>query len=444
MVFTFRRARVARAVAAAGLTAVIASSLLGCTSNSSSDQGNSDKPTGSLKVLVGSADGSDKAFKQLNEDFQAAYPGVTVDFSSVPNDSVAASKSSRLTAGNLDVTIAQPIKVPSFAKDSQEGDDALAADAGLFLDLSGQKFLQNFTPSVIDSLKYDGKDYTVPTGLSYYTGVYYNKKIFDANGIAVPTTWTEFQAAAAKLQSAGVTPLGVGGKEGWPAGLLMQAVVQSLYPSNDDKVDLATSIYDGKTSLTDDKEVMVLDRVKSLYDIAQKNFTGVSYSTIPSEFAAGNVAMTIDGTWDSTTIDGAVNGSFDFGYFPLPASDNAADNTSLGGKVELTMVAASNAPNKTAALAYLDFFSQPANYTKFVETAGFAPAQPNVQSSSFLQSIAPYTTTFEPAWDRVWYVNSKAGPAAALAFNFLGVAPLGTLSVQDAAAAAETDWKAAG
>lgn len=442
MPITSRRAAITRIAAIGGLSAVVISSLLGCSTTAAPSAG--DKPSGTLQVLVSSADGSDKAFKQLNADFEAKYPDVKVEFSSVPNDAFAASRSSRLTAGNIDITLGQPVEVPAFAKDGQKSDDALAADAGLFLDLTGQKFLDNFTPTVIDSLKYDGKDFVVPTGLSYYTGVYYNKSIFEANGIEIPTTWSEFQAAVAKLQAAGVTPLGIGGKDGWPAGLLMEATVQSLYPTKADKVALATGIYDGSVNLTDTKEVQVLDRIQSLYDVAQKNFTGVDYSAIPGEFASGNVAMTIDGTWNQTTIDGAINGAFDYGYFPFPASDKAEDNKFLGGKVELRMVAAANAPNKTAALAYLDFFSQPDNYAKFVAACGFAPAQPNVPASDFLQSIEPYTSTFEPAWDTVWYVNAKAGPAAVLAFNYMGVAPLGTLSATDAAAAAETDWKAAG
>src|SRR6185369_12546914 len=113
-----------------------------------------------------SADASDRAFRQLSTDFEAAYPGVHVDFSSVPNDAFAAARSSRLTAGTLDVTLGQPVEVPSYIKNGSESDDDLAADAGLFLDLSNQAFLKNFTPSVIDSLKYKGKSYTVPTGLS--------------------------------------------------------------------------------------------------------------------------------------------------------------------------------------------------------------------------------------------------------------------------------------
>ncbi len=440
MAITSKRA-LARAAALGTAGALALGTLLGCSSGGSS--GGGDEPSGTLHVLVSSAPGSDKAFKNLNADFEKKYPKVTVDFSSVPNASFAASRSSRLTAGNLDVTLGAPVEVPKWAH-GKESDDALAADAGLFMDLTDEGFVKNFTPSVIDSLKYKGKLYTIPTGLSYSTGVFYNKKIFQENGLDVPTTWSEFQDVVSKLEAAGVTPFGIGGKDGWPAGLVMMGSVQSLYPTADDKVDLARGIWDGSIKLTDPKEVHVLEQTQYVYDHAQKNFAGVPYTEIPSEFANGQFAMTVDGTWDQTTIDAAVDGKFDYGVFPFPSSGNADDNKHLGGKVELRLLAAKSAPNKTAALADLDFFSQPKEYAKFVQTSGFAPAEPDVPVSDFLQSIEPYTSTFQPEWDTIWYINADAGAPAMLAFNYAGIAPLGTGTAKDAAAAAADAWSAAG
>ncbi|MDM4763523.1 extracellular solute-binding protein [Galbitalea sp. SE-J8] len=421
--------------------AAAASTLAGCSSTGTDTGGD---VTGTVTVLVSSAPGSDKAFDALNTAFEAKYPGVKVDFSSVPNETFASSRSTRLTAGNLDVTLAAPKEAPSYAGDASQSDDNLAADAGLFLDLSNEDFVKNFTPSVIDALKYKDKTYTLPAGLSYYTGVYYNKALFEKNGLSVPTTWSEWENVVSTLKAAGVTPLGIGGKDSWPAGLDMIAAVQGLYPTTDDKEKLAEDLWEKKAKLTDPTEVEVLDRVKALYDAADPNFPGVGYDAIPGDFASGKVAMTIDGTWNQTTIDSAVAGAFDYGYFPLPASDNAADNATLGGKVEFRLAAASNAPNKTAALAYLKFFSQPENYKKFVEICGFAPSQPDVATSDFLKGLEQYTTTFTPAWDTLWTQNVNAGQGATFPFNYTAVAPMGTSTPQEAAKTAQSDWAAAG
>lgn len=416
-------------------------SLAACGSD---DDGGGGKVGGKLQVLVSSAEGSDKAFKQLNDAFEAKYPDVKVEFSSVPNDAFLASRSSRLTAGNLDVTLAAPKAIPDYVSNGSANDESLAADAGLFVDLSDKEFVKNFTPTVMDALKYKGKTYAIPTGLSYYTGVFYNKQIFKKNNLKIPTTWTEFESAVATLKGSGVTPLGIGGKDSWPAGLGMLAAVQSLYPTTEDKEQLAEDLWKGDASLTDATELEVLNRVESLYEAADPNFAGVAYSAVPSSFAAGDVAMVLDGTWNQTTIDGAVKGAFDYGYFPLPASDNAEDNAHLGGKVELRLVAASTAKNKTTALAYLEFFSDPANYAKFVKTCGFAPAQPNIPSSEFLKSLDPYVAEFKPAWDTLWTPNIDAGQAAVFPFNYAAIEPLGKLDAQEAAEKADDDWRAAG
>src|SRR5262249_30549376 len=47
-------------------------------------------------------------------------------------------------------------------------------------------------------------------------GIFYNKKIFTANGIAVPQTWDQLTAAAATLQAKGIQPLSASGQQGWP------------------------------------------------------------------------------------------------------------------------------------------------------------------------------------------------------------------------------------
>ncbi len=431
----------ARATAAIGVTALALATITACSSNAAGGAGGD--VSGTLQILVSSSSGSDKAFAEVNEAFMKKYPDVKVEFSAVPNENFNSTRSSRLTAGNVDVTLAQPRNVPAFAKDVSASDDNVAADAGLFVDLTDEAFMKNYTPTVLDATTYKGKQYTVPTGLSYYSGVYYNKKMFADLGLDVPATWAQFEAVAGKLQAAGITPLGIGGKDSWPAGLTMLASVQGLYPTVDDKTALATGLWNNTLRLNDGIQLKVLDRVNSLYSMAQKNFAGVGYDAIPAGFAAGDFAMTIDGTWNQTTIAAAVGSTFDVGYFPLPASDNAADNSTLAGKVELRLAAASSAPNKAAALAYLAFFSDPSVYAGFVATTGFAPAQPNITASTFLDGISTYTSTFSPAWDTIWVSNQNAGPAAVFPFNYTAIAPLGTMSVQDAANQAQAAWSAA-
>jgi raffinose/stachyose/melibiose transport system substrate-binding protein len=154
--------------------------------------------------------------------------------------------------------------------------------------------------------------------------------------------------------------------------------------------------------------------------------------------------MTVDGTWDQPTLDAAVAKKFDYGYFPFPGSDNAADNALLNGKTELQLAVPTSAKNKTAALAWLKFFSQKDNYGMFLKKSGFSSAQPGISTSPFLQSISQYTKTYQPAWDQIWFANNKAGQDAVFPFNYPALTPLGSDTPDQAAQAAQKAWTAAG
>lgn len=426
-------------IAAAALTAT-ALVLAACSSGSTASSGGT--PSGTLNIVVSSADASDAAFKAVNAAFEKKYPKVNVKFSAIPNNNYNAAKASRLTAGNVDILIAAPTQIPKYVTTDSASDDDRSADAGAFVDLTKESFMKNFTPSLLTSIAYNGKQFTVPTGVSYYTGVFYNKTMFEKYGLTVPTTWDEFLAVSKTLQSKGVAPLGIGGKDSWPAGLTMLAAVQGAYPTQKDKDALAEDLWKQKVSLSSGKPAQVLDKVQQLYDLAQTNFAGVSYAAIPGDFANGQFAMTADGTWDQTTIAAAVGSKFEYGYFPLPTSNTAADNQNLGGKVDLRLAVPSSTKNKTAALAWLSFFSQPTNYATYVKISGTAPAEPNIPASDFLSSISSYTKTFSPAWDTIWIANAKSGSTATFPFNYPGVAPLGSGTAAQAASAAQKDWTA--
>ncbi|SEB60413.1 carbohydrate ABC transporter substrate-binding protein, CUT1 family [Paramicrobacterium humi] len=437
------RPRTAARRAVVGTAAIATLALLAGCSAGSAAPASDGEPSGKLEILVSSADASDAAFKAINEAFEKKYPDVDVTFSSVSNDNYPATKSSRLTAGNVDIIVLKTfVEVPDYAKDSTS-DDVLLAQAGGLVDLTDEDFMSNYTPSVLDAQAIGGKQYAVPTGLSYSTGVYYNKKIFEDNGLAVPTTWSELVKAMSTLTDAGVAPFGIGGKDTWPAGLAMLGSVAGLYPTADAKAQLAKNLWTGKAKLTDDVPEEVLEKTETIFQNAQDNFAGAGYDAIPAGFAAGDFAMTIDGTWNEPTIESAVNGAFDFGYFPLPTSDNAEDNAFLNGKIELQLGVASSTKNKTAALAWLDFFSDPKNYADFLAKSGFSSAQPDIPATPFLESIEKYTSTYQPAWDQVWIANNKAGQDAVYPFNYPALQPLGSSSAEKAASAAQSAWSAA-
>ncbi|HVK45112.1 MAG TPA: extracellular solute-binding protein, partial [Micropruina sp.] len=281
-----------RAHWAVGLT-VTALALAGCSggapANSASVPTAAEQVTGELNVLVSSASGSDAGFKAVNQAFAAKYPDVKVNFTAVPNENYNQARSSRLTAGTIDVGLAGPKELPSYVPESNKGDDARLADAGGFVDLTDQAFMKKFNPSVLDKIKYAGRNYTVPTGLSYYSGLNYNKKIFADNNIQIPKTWDELLAVCQQLKAKGITPISIGGKD--TAGVMTLGVVQSLYPTAQSKQDLAKGLYEYTVALNTDKQVEVLQKVEKLYSFGQSNFAGSNYNDMTSQFLNGKAAM---------------------------------------------------------------------------------------------------------------------------------------------------------
>ena len=229
----FSRRAIGRGV---GLVSFLTAGLLlaACSSGTSSPSASGGAPSGTLQFITSSADASDAGFRAVNEAFEKKYPDVKVEFMAIPNENWSVTSASRLTAGNVDITLAGPKELPSYVPDTAKANDARAAEAGVYLDLTDEAFMKRFTKSVLDVTEFNGKQYTVPTGVSYYTGAYYNKTMFEQYGLAVPTTWDEFVTVCETLKSNGVAPLGIGGKDGWPAGLLMNAAVQGLYPTGQD------------------------------------------------------------------------------------------------------------------------------------------------------------------------------------------------------------------
>src|SRR4051812_18855357 len=160
---TLRRTRLA--IAGVGISTLLFTAACSGSGAGSSAPTPEGKASGTLNILVSSATGSDAGFKAVNQAFTAKYPDVKINFSAVPNENYNQAHASRLTAGSIDVGLAGPKELPSYVPASNEGDDARLADQGGYVDLTNQPFMKKYNPTVLDQIKYKGKNFTVPTGL---------------------------------------------------------------------------------------------------------------------------------------------------------------------------------------------------------------------------------------------------------------------------------------
>jgi raffinose/stachyose/melibiose transport system substrate-binding protein len=153
------------------------------------------------------------------EDFEAAHPNITVDYSIVNANDLATIQQTRLTANDVDVIAgfgfangAQPymseVDPPNWQQFIQ---------AGLLMDLTGQPFVDNYDEATIrDAGTFDDKVFQINLGRVTYSGMFYNKDLFAEYGVEVPTTWDELVAACETFTENGVACMTNGGADTWP------------------------------------------------------------------------------------------------------------------------------------------------------------------------------------------------------------------------------------
>ena len=384
-------------------------------------------------------------FEQINEQFMAKYPNVKVDMSvDKTEDYWTTTMPTRLAAGDVDIFMLQgfPNQVQPYMKGVEKASWQTMVEGGQLADLTNEPFLNNYDKNAVMAAgSFDGKVFTVPTGLYGFTGMFYNKDLFEQVGVAVPTTWDELVAACATFKENDIECMTSGGKDVWPLMVAGWGVQQAMYP---DSAKLLEDLWSGAATFNDEKAVKTWARMQQLLSFMEPGVTGIDNTAAPGRFASGAVAMYPAGTWDAANI-AAANPDLNFGYFPTPGSDNAEENKTLGGKFDASLSIAGNAPNKEAALKWIEMFSEPENYSAYANAVGIIPTQPGATLTAAIgEELKPYLPNYSNHIS-VLFVNPKglskyvSGPFSAA--NFV---PYGEFEdAQKLADQVQADWELA-
>ncbi len=168
--------------------------------------------------------------------------------------------------------------------------------------------------------KIGGKQY-VANYKKQIIGVFYNKDMFAANGIEVPTTYQALIDACDKLLEAGIQPFSLGLKDGWPQGQLA-----NMFAGTD---LLAKDTHWGAKRNADEVKFNNPDLVKAMQKyqtICTKycgdNITGITYTQMLEQFFNGNAAMLPIGSWVNAEVEKGLQ-DFEVGWFPIPGDEDA-------------------------------------------------------------------------------------------------------------------------
>lgn len=362
-----------------------------------------------LRVLVHQNPPMVEFMEAFNEEFEKAYPNVTVDMSVVNANDLSTVTQTRLTANDVDV-----IDIFGFANPAQPYMTDVTPpswqtliEAGLLLDITDQPFIEFYDePTIRDAGSYNGKVYSINLGRVSYSGMFVNKDLLAENGLDVPTTWDELVTACETITDAGVSCMTLGGADGWPVFVGAYGLLGAMYP---DQEALVEGLWTGDIKWNDENTLELWNRYQIYTTMLEDGVTGISHDAGPARFAAGDVAMMPTGVWQAPALEDA-NPPFEWTYIPFPGSNNPEDNQYLFGKYDQGWAIAADSPNQEAALNYLAMFSEPANYQDFVNAVGFIPTQPTATLDSQLGAeVAPYLANYRVGFEQFWVAPKGAG-----------------------------------
>jgi raffinose/stachyose/melibiose transport system substrate-binding protein len=316
------------------IIALISSSFLGCSIKTSNSDPNNTKTN--IKPELTDAGAGDLGITEENitismmysgviteGDFETEilpalvkekFPNINLEVTKLPDDQYYTALKTKLASGECpDIILVQP-------KYAGPNSVISLAKAGYLLDLTDLKCNDLAVDSLKDVYTYEGKIYGVAQGVSIL-GTYYNKDMFEENGLSVPTTWEEFLNCCEVLKKAGIQPIVMGDKDAYVMQFgLYQLAANEIYPNNPFYDD---QLRTGETKFTDEG---TWDKVfKMYYELYEKGYIIDSSLVLGAEqaiqlFIDGEAAMTFDGSFNVGALKtkGAVD--FERGMFPLPGT----------------------------------------------------------------------------------------------------------------------------
>lgn len=370
-------------------SAVVAIALLAaaCSSGGGSSASSA---SGTLKIITWDNPPAVSALKTIDTEFHKKYPGITVNLQTAANINgpYQTMLETDVDAGSADIVSWYPPAEPLPYKPSRSNMTTWQfwTTNNVFLPLNGQSFLNDYTTSANSAETYNGKTYGVVTG-AYQEGVFYNKATFAKYHLTPPATYAQFLTELNTLKAARVTPLyvGLGGGVG-PIYLqfLYNELIASVWYPHVPGGDLAHGLGDGSVKWTNPYFTTAMNEEKTLAGYLEPNYAGVPWQSMPGNFAKGDAAMLLDGSWDLPSIQQA-NPSIKVGFFPLPGSNTASDNQPFNLN-NLTFSVVKAGPDQANALKWLQFFSAPSVYQQYVNMTGISPSQKSGTFSSFSAS----------------------------------------------------------
>jgi raffinose/stachyose/melibiose transport system substrate-binding protein len=218
----------------------------------------------------------------------------------------------------------------------------------------------------LNGFSYNNKLYGLPRNTDYMV-LYYNKDLFEKNGVKVPTSYDEILTAAKTFRAKGIAPVSMNGKDKWAINLLYQEL--ALKEGGDQNL-----IYDALKGKVKFAENPILKKaaedLKLLMDAKgfQDSFVAADYGAANNLFAQEKAAMYYMGSWEvgmdsNPNFSDSFKKNVDVVKFPIVKDGKGKDSDLMAWNGGGYAVSAKSTV-KDEAIKLLKYMMKPDNWAK--------------------------------------------------------------------------------
>ncbi|MEV6877184.1 sugar ABC transporter substrate-binding protein [Amycolatopsis sp. NPDC051128] len=368
------RVKVAAALALAAALAVGCSSGAGSSSAPAAATGNQDSVDAALKA------GGEITYwswtpsaKDQVAAFQKEYPNVKVNYVNAGTNKEEYTKlqnAIKAGSGAPDVAQIEYYALPQFALT-----DSLA-DLNQF---GFGSFEKDYSASTWAQVKNGNGIYGLPQD-SGPMALFYNKEVFDKNGIAVPKTWDEYIAAAKKLHAADPTKY-ITSDTGDPGFVLSMIWQAGGHPFTVDGRNVKVNLADAGTK----KWTAMWDQLIQGKQLAPvKEWSDDWFRALGD----GTISSLVTGAWmPGNFISSVTAGSGKWAVAPMPTYDGKPVTAENGGSAQSVV---KQSKNPALAAAFVRWLNHAGGVQPFIKSGGFPSTTADLTSSAFVDEAVPY------------------------------------------------------
>ena len=278
------------------------------------------------------------AMETVINNFNAANPGIKVNFVQVPDTATVLQSRAQLN------------EMPDMFGCTTGNMFELMFEDGIIMDLTGQEFLSSVEPSSLEMSTYQGKNWRLPYSLSCY-GLYVRTDIFEEQGLALPTTWDELMDVCEKLTAAGITPFALPDKT-----MVYQRMERMMSFMSEDDTEFK-QIAAGELEAKDSKLLQnYANAALQIVNYMTPESLGAEYTESYQQLIAGQAAMTINGGWSLATLK---DYDPDIKVALIPMPNPTGEESKVVVSIDTNFCISSSTKHPEECLKFFEYLAQP-------------------------------------------------------------------------------------